>query len=98
VTPSWSLSVAGDTRLGADFQDPGYPIEVNSLGRTLTRWRHRIAAWHQSHHTNGPTDINLIKRVKRAAFGFTNFRHYRIRVLLYAGRPNWALLPLITPR
>jgi hypothetical protein len=24
--------------------------------------------------------------------------NYRIRVLLYAGRPNWALLDTITPR
>ncbi len=88
------------TRLGADFQDPTYPIEVNSLGRTLTRWRHQIAAWHQAHHTNGPTEAanNLLKHIKRVAFGFTNFRHYRVRVLLYAGRPNWALLPLVTPR
>src|SRR5579862_8651135 len=31
------------TRLGADFQDPSYPTEVQSLGRTLTRWRHPIA-------------------------------------------------------
>ena len=34
----------------------------------------------------------MIKRVKRVAFGFTRFRNYRVRVLLYAGRPNWALL------
>jgi len=88
------------TRLGADFQDPSYPIEVQSLGRTLTRWRLQIAAWHRSHHTNGPTEgaTNLLKRIKRAAFGFTNFRHYRVRVLLYAGRPNWSLLPQVTPR
>ena len=88
------------TRLGADFQDSAYPVEVQSLGRTLTRWRHQIAAWHRSHHSNGPTEAanNLLKRVKRAAFGFTNFRHYRVRVLLYAGRPNWRLLPKITPR
>jgi hypothetical protein len=26
-----------------------------------------------------------------------NFPHYRIRALLYAGRPNWALLDTITP-
>jgi hypothetical protein len=26
------------------------------------------------------------------------FAHYRIRVLLYAGKPNWDLLPTITPR
>jgi len=36
--------------------------------------------------SNGPTEAanNLIKRVKRAAFGFTSFRNYRIRSLLYA--------------
>ncbi len=41
---------------------------------------------------------NLVKRVKRAAFGFRRFAHYRIRALLYAGRPSWALLATITPR
>jgi hypothetical protein len=41
---------------------------------------------------------NLIKRVKRVAFGMTRFRNFRIRVLLYAGRPNWDLLPTVTPR
>jgi hypothetical protein len=40
----------------------------------------------------------LIKRVKRAAFGFTSFRNYRIRSLLYAGKPNWDLLATIRPR
>ncbi|MGH9054913.1 MAG: glycosyltransferase family 39 protein [Acidimicrobiales bacterium] len=85
------------TRLG--LQDPAYPVEVNTLGRPLIRWRHHIAAWHQSRHTNAATEAanNLLKRVKRVAFGFTNFRHFRIRALLYAGRPNWNLLPLLTP-
>ena len=41
---------------------------------------------------------NLIKRIKRIGFGFRSFEHYRIRVLLYAGRPNWDLLPTVTPR
>jgi hypothetical protein len=36
--------------------------------------------------------------VRRAAFGFTSFRNYRIRSLLYAGKPNWDLLATITPR
>jgi Transposase len=51
---------------------------VNRLGRTLGRWRHQIAAWHKAHVTNGPTEAvnNLIKRVKRIAFGLTHFRHY----------------------
>ncbi len=50
--------------------------------------------------SNGPTEAvnNLIKRVKRAAFGFTSFRNYRIRSLLYAGKPNWGLLATIIPR
>ncbi len=50
--------------------------------------------------TNAATEgmNNLIKRVKRIGFGFRRFAHYRIRVLLYAGRPNWALLATVTPR
>jgi Transposase len=70
------------------------------LGRTLLRWKHEIAAWHWAQMTNGPTEAvnNLIKRVKRAAFGFTSFRNYRIRSLLYAGKPDWSLLTTITPR
>lgn len=87
------------TRLGVDLQDDSSPPEVRQLGRTISRWRHQIAAWHEAHISNGPTEAtnNLIKVVKRIAFGFTNFRNYRIRALLYAGRPNWALLATITP-
>ncbi|NLD76297.1 MAG: ISL3 family transposase [Acidimicrobiales bacterium] len=86
-------------RLGADLQDDSCPPEVRQLGRTITRWRHQIAAWHRAHVSNGPTEAanNLIKVVKRIAFGFTSFRNYRIRTLLYAGRPNWDLLPTVTP-
>jgi len=40
---------------------------------------------------------NLIKRVKRMAFGFTSFRNFRIRALLYAGKPDWSLLATIKP-
>jgi transposase len=87
-------------RLGRDLQDDSCPAEVRSLGRTLLRWKDQIAAWHRAHVSNGPTEAanNLIKRVKRIAFGFTNFRNYRVRVLLYAGKPNWDLLATITPR
>ena len=94
------LAVTFVDRLGRDLQDESCPVEVRSLGRTLIRWRDQIAAWHQAHVSNGPTEAanNLIKRVKRVAFGFTRWRNYRIRVLLYAGRPNWDLLTTITPR
>jgi len=87
-------------RLGHDLQDASCPLEVRSLGRTLLRWRDQIAAWHQAHVSDGPTEAanNLIKRIKRVGFGLTRFRNFRIRVLLYAGRPNWDLLASITPR
>jgi transposase len=83
-----------------DMGDSDMPPEVRSLGRTLRRWRAHIVAWHQARVTNGPTEAinNLIKRVKRIGFGLRRFRHYRVRVLLYAGRPNWDLLATITPR
>jgi len=94
------LALEWVTRLGHDLQDGDCPPEIRRLGRTLIRWRHQIAAWHQAHVSNGPTEAanNLIKRIKRVAFGFTRFRNYRIRTLLYAGRPNWSLLATITPR
>ena len=81
-------------RLGQDLQDESCPPEVQRLGRTITTWRHQIAAWHRSRVSNGPTEAinNLVKRVKRVAFGMVNFRNYRIRSLLYAGKPNWSLL------
>ena len=82
-----------------DMGDKDMPPEVRSLGRTLKRWRPQIAAWHSAHVGNGPTEAvnNLIKRVKRGAFGFTNFDNYRIRSLLYAGKPNWSLLGVVCP-
>ena len=47
-----------------------------------------------------PTEAlnNLIKRIKRIGFGFTNFRNYRVRALLYAGKPNWRVLGSIVVR
>ncbi|MDZ7734533.1 MAG: transposase [Acidimicrobiia bacterium] len=75
------------------------PKSANSAA-TIVRWRTQITAWHRARVTNGPTEAinNLVKRVKRVAFGFRRFAHYRIRSLLYADRPNWGLLPTITPR
>ncbi len=73
------------------------PEELRKLGRTLRRWFAKICAYHLAKVTNGPTEglNNLIKRVKRVAFGFSNFENYRIRVLLYAGKPNWRVLDSI---
>jgi hypothetical protein len=85
--------------IGRDFTDKEMPLEVRRLGRTITRWAPQIVAWHRSHVSNGPTEAvnNLAKQIKRVAFGLVNFRHHRVRCLLYAGRPDWTLLPAIQP-
>ncbi len=44
--PGLALEFVG--RLGADLQDDSCPPEVRQLGRTIVRWRHQIAAWHQA--------------------------------------------------
>lgn len=87
------------TELAHDMGDPDHPPEVRALGRTLGRWHDQIVAWHRAHVSNGPTEAlnNLIKRIKRIGFGFRRFAHYRLRVLLYAGRPNWHLLTALHP-
>jgi transposase len=70
------------------------PAEVQKLGRTIKHWFDKIANFHLARVSNGPTEAlnNLIKRIKRIGFGFRNFENYRIRALLYAGRPNWRIL------
>ena len=94
------LAATYATELVDDLADADCPPELRRLGRTLARWHTQIVNWHHSRVSNGPTEAinNLIKRVKRAAFGFRRFAHYRIRALLYAGKPNWTLLNSITPR
>ena len=76
------------------------PPEVQRLGRTIRRWFDKLCNYHLAKVTNGPTESlnNLIKRIKRVGFGFRNFRNYRIRALLYAGKPNWRVLGSIVVR
>ena len=54
--------------------DTDCPPELSRLGRTLGRWHHQIINWHQSGHQRPYRSAdNLIKRVKRTAFGFRRF-------------------------
>ena len=73
---------------------PAMPPELRKLGGTLHRWFDKICNYHLARISNGPTEAlnNLIKRIKRIGFGFRNFDNYRIRALLYAGKPNWRVL------
>lgn len=69
--------------------------EIQSLGRTLARWRTEILNHHTTGASNGPTEgLNLvIKKVKRAGHGFHRFDHYRLRCLLHAGGVTWPNRP-----
>jgi transposase len=76
------------------------PPEIQKLGRTIRTWFDKICNFHLARVSNGPTEAinNLIKRIKRVGFGFRNFENYRIRALLYAGKPNWRVLGSIVVR
>lgn len=65
--------------------------EIATLGRTLARWREEILNHHRTGASNGPTEgMNFCaKQVKRAGRGFSTFKNYRLRVLLYAGGVAW---------
>jgi transposase len=76
------------------------PPEIQRLGRTIRKWFDKILNYHLARVSNGPTEAlnNLIKRIKRIGFGFRNFENYRIRALLYSGKPNWRVLGSIVVR
>jgi transposase len=76
------------------------PPEIQRLGKTVQKWFEKILNYHLARVSNGPTEAlnNLVKRIKRIGFGFRNFENYRIRALLYAGKPNWRVLGSIVVR
>lgn len=78
--------------------DEAFPPGVNQLGRMLDTWKVQITNWHRRRVSNGPTEgaNNMIKLANRIGFGFRKFRNYRVRALLYGGKPNWDLLDNLT--
>ena len=98
--PDHEVALEAIDELSRDLRDETFSPELNKLGRTLRAWREPITNWHRSRVTNGPTEAanNLAKLIKRVSFGNANFDHYRTRVLLYAGKPDWTLLDTLTPR
>lgn len=61
--------------------------ELRRLGGTLKRWSKEIVNHHRTGDSNGPTEAMnlLVKKIKRSGCGFTNFRHYRLRLLAHCG-------------
>src|SRR5262245_47283332 len=90
TTPIRRWPTRGSMRSSATSPTPRCRPRCAGLGCTIRRWRDLIVAWHRCQVSNGPTEAvnNLVKRVQRVAFGMPRFRNYRIRALLYAGRPH----------
>jgi transposase len=57
--------------------------EIKTLRRTLMKWREEILNYFLTGLTNGRTEgyNNLAKLVQKRAFGYKNFRNYRLRLL-----------------
>lgn len=57
--------------------------EIKTLRRTLMKWRVEILAYFETGLTNGRTEgyNNIAKLVQKRAFGYKNFRNYRLRLL-----------------
>lgn len=57
--------------------------EIRTLRNTLVKWREEILNYFLTGLTNGRTEgyNNLAKLVQRRAFGYKNFRNYRLRLL-----------------
>ena len=86
--------------LQAPLPQAGHAARGPKARTTIREWFDKICNYHLAKVSNGPTEAlnNLIKRIKRIGFGFRNFENYRIRALLYAGRPNWRVLGSIVVR
>jgi transposase len=57
--------------------------EIQRLLRTFKRWKHEIVGYFENGYTNGFTERmnGTGKLVQRRAFGYRNFKNYRLRVL-----------------
>ena len=54
--PDHKTAVETVEQLAGDLQDPGFPRELNRLGRTLERWQTQISNQHAARVTNAPTE------------------------------------------
>ncbi len=92
------LALAWVDQLSTDLHDSGAPPEIRQLGRNTATMANpdrlvaRRAGQQRAHRDQRP-----VQAIKPVAFGMSNFVHWRLRVLLYAGRPDWSKLATDTP-
>jgi transposase len=57
--------------------------EIKTLRKTFLKWRNEILAYFETGLTNARTEgyNNVAKLVQKRAYGYKNFRNYRLRLL-----------------
>ncbi len=88
-----ALALEFITRLSQDCKNAA-PPRCAASGARYSNGNTRSLPGIKPTSQTGPTEAMIIW----SRFGFRSFRNYRIRALLYAGKPNWSLLATITPR
>lgn len=76
------------------------PSAMRRVKRTLAKHRQEIIASFYTWLTNGPIEgtNNKIKVIKRTAYGYRNFSHFRIRILISLKTSNLMIRELSKKR
>jgi transposase len=66
------------------------PFKLQKVQRTLRQHQNEIIRSFRHHLSNGPIEgtNNKIKVIKRTAYGFRNFFHFRVRILMALKNPH----------
>ena len=69
-----------------ELKSSGFRV-LESLGRTLDKWKEEIVRMWRFKKTNSITEglHNKMEELSRRAYGFRNFQNYRLRVRVYCG-------------
>ena len=85
-----AISHRSHTLLDQLIKRANLPATLKRVKRTLAKHRQEIIASFYTRLTNGPIEgtNNKIKVIKRTAYGYRNFFHFRIRILLSLKNSN----------
>lgn len=95
-----TISNRSQTLLDQLIKRNNLPSAMRRVKRTLAKHRQEIIASFYTRLTNGPIEgtNNKIKVIKRTAYGYRNFSHFRIRILISLKTSNLMIRELSKKR
>lgn len=95
-----AISHRSQTLLDRLIKQNNLPNVMRRVKRTLAKHRQEIIASFYTWLTNGPIEgtNNKIKIIKRTAYGYRNFFHFRIRILILLKNSNLMIRKLSKKR